>query len=181
MANISCDKCHYVSVRKSKKSLFINENANKSCFQCHQGRRALMFRSAHMPVKEGKMICASCHNPHGGSGPTLLKKASINETCYMCHQGLRGPFLWEHAPVRENCVNCHEPHGSNHKFMLKRKAPYLCQSCHIGRLHSSELVDANNLVGGAGINQWLLLGKACLNCHSRIHGSNHPSGARFQR
>ena len=27
----------------------------------------------------------------------------------------------------------------------------------------------------------LLVGQGCINCHSRIHGSNHPSGARFQR
>ena len=27
----------------------------------------------------------------------------------------------------------------------------------------------------------LLLARACLNCHSAIHGSNHPSGARFTR
>jgi hypothetical protein len=27
----------------------------------------------------------------------------------------------------------------------------------------------------------LLLGGSCLNCHSQIHGSNHPSGAGFAR
>jgi hypothetical protein len=26
-----------------------------------------------------------------------------------------------------------------------------------------------------------VIGRSCSNCHSRIHGSNHPSGARFQR
>jgi hypothetical protein len=26
-----------------------------------------------------------------------------------------------------------------------------------------------------------MLGKNCLNCHSQIHGSNHPSGARLTR
>jgi hypothetical protein len=26
-----------------------------------------------------------------------------------------------------------------------------------------------------------LLGKNCMNCHSQVHGSNHPSGARMTR
>ena len=42
-----------------------------------------------------------------------LKAASVNEQCYTCHTEKRGPFLWEHAPVRESCLNCHTPHGSN--------------------------------------------------------------------
>jgi len=26
-----------------------------------------------------------------------------------------------------------------------------------------------------------MLGRACLNCHSQVHGSNHPSGATLHR
>ena len=26
-----------------------------------------------------------------------------------------------------------------------------------------------------------LAGKACLNCHVLVHGSNHPAGSKFQR
>jgi hypothetical protein len=26
-----------------------------------------------------------------------------------------------------------------------------------------------------------LLGRSCLNCHSQVHGSNHPSGAKLHR
>ena len=26
-----------------------------------------------------------------------------------------------------------------------------------------------------------ILQRSCQNCHSQVHGSNHPSGARFQR
>jgi hypothetical protein len=25
------------------------------------------------------------------------------------------------------------------------------------------------------------LNRGCVNCHAQIHGSNHPSGARFHR
>ncbi len=174
MANVSCDKCHYVMARKSKRRMFINEDSKKACFQCHKDKRARMLRSAHMPLREGKMSCASCHNPHGSLAPNLLIKASTNETCYICHQEKRGPVLWEHAPVREDCGSCHDSHGSNHLSMLKMKPPYLCQACHSNTRHPSSLFDQ-------GSTPRDLLGKACLNCHSRIHGSNHPSGPRLLR
>ena len=174
MANVSCDKCHYVMARKSQRRLFINEDSKKACFQCHKDKRARMLRSAHMPLREGKMDCASCHNPHGSLAPNLLIKATTNETCYICHQEKRGPMLWEHAPVREDCGSCHDSHGSNHLSMLKMKPPYLCQACHSNTFHPSSLYDQGSTARD-------LLGKSCLNCHSRIHGSNHPSGTRFTR
>ena len=179
MSGVGCSNCHYISERRSEKNLFITEDPKKACFQCHKERRAQLQRSSHMPLREGKMDCASCHNPHGGPGPSLLKTASVNETCYTCHAEKRGPMLWEHPPVRENCANCHEPHGSNYPNLLKMKVPYLCQSCHVGAGHPSNIYNANNLPGGTTDQR--LLGKGCLNCHSQVHGSNHPSGPRFQR
>ena len=101
-----------------------------TCFQCHKDRRAQMFRSSHMPMREGKMVCSDCHNPHGSTTEALLKKDSINDVCYTCHAEKRGPFLFEHAPVRENCLNCHDPHGSVNEFSLKLSRPRLCFECH---------------------------------------------------
>ncbi len=181
MANVNCSKCHYVMERRTPKNLFISEDPKKVCFQCHKERRAQLQRSSHMPLREGLMDCASCHNPHGGPGPSLLKTASVNETCYQCHPEKRGPLLWEHPPVRENCANCHDPHGSNYDALLKLKPPYLCQSCHVVQAHPSTIYDGSKIVGGGGTVAQQQLGKACLNCHTQVHGSNHPSGPRFQR
>ena len=179
MNGVGCSNCHYVSERRSMNMLLINEDPKKSCFQCHKERRAQLQRSSHMPLREGKMDCASCHNPHGSTGPGLLKTASVNETCYTCHTEKRGPLVWEHAPVRERCTNCHEPHGSNFPSLLKLKVPYLCQTCHSVAFHPSNIYSGSNLPGAKPAQQ--LLGKGCLNCHSQVHGSNHPSGARLQR
>ncbi len=45
-----------------------------TCFQCHKDRRAQMFRSSHMPLREGKMVCSDCHNPHGSFTEAMLKQ-----------------------------------------------------------------------------------------------------------
>ena len=52
------------------------------CLQCHQMRRAQLQRSSHMPYREGKVTCTSCHNPHGSPNPSQLLQSTINENCY---------------------------------------------------------------------------------------------------
>lgn len=181
ISGVSCNECHYVMGRRSSKNLFKYADPKKACYQCHKERRAQMQRSSHMPLREGLMDCADCHNPHGGPGPSLLKEATVNETCYECHYEKRGPFVWEHAPARENCSNCHEPHGSNFDNLLKIKVPQLCQTCHMAGFHPSTLYEGSQLIGGGGTPARQLLGKGCLNCHSQVHGTNHPSGSRLTR
>ena len=125
-----------------------------------------MFRSSHMPMREGKVVCSDCHNPHGSVTEALLKKDLINDVCYTCHAEKRGPFLFEHEPVRENCDNCHDPHGTINQYSLKLPRPRLCNECH-------SLMDATN-GPGAGSNH--VFGQACENCHVAIHGSNATNG-----
>jgi DmsE family decaheme c-type cytochrome len=128
-----------------------------------------------MPLREGGMTCVDCHNPHGTATPHNLKAQTANELCISCHSDKRGPFLWEHAPVREACLNCHDPHGSNNPQVLAAKTPFLCQRCHISTRHPSTLYDAPDLASNR------LFNRSCVNCHSQIHGSNHPSGKFFLR
>lgn len=168
---VVCTSCHTIHSESPVPTMDV-------CTKCHKSQRARLERSAHMPLREQKVTCMDCHNPHGGIGPGLLKTASVNEACYQCHTEKRGPNLFEHPPVRENCANCHEPHGSNNARLLVKRLPYLCQECHSIRQHPGTLYDGSDLDNPA-IRQ--MRGKACTNCHSMIHGSNHPSGARLQR
>ena len=170
--DVTCDSCHYTMERRTSTGLAINEDAKTICLSCHLENRGQLLKSSHMPVREGKMECSGCHNPHGSYGPKLLKTAPVNETCYTCHAEKRGPFLWEHAPVRENCANCHDSHGSNNTGMLKTKGPFLCLNCHQFGGHPHE--PRYNRVSTN-------LAQGCVNCHNRIHGSNHPSGSKFAR
>lgn len=167
--DVACTNCHQVMVRVSIKGQLKKETELETCFQCHKDRRMQAQRSSHMPLREGKMTCSNCHNPHGSATEAMLKEATINDNCYKCHAEKRGPFLWEHPPVRENCLNCHEAHGSNNEYLLKVQRPRLCQDCHsIGHAAQSPLVVT-------------AFNRSCNNCHSQIHGSNHPSGVLFQR
>jgi DmsE family decaheme c-type cytochrome len=139
---------------------------------------AKLQRVGHMPVREGKMTCTSCHNPHGSTNTRMLRVGNyINETCTSCHAEKRGPFLWDHAPVRQGCNTCHDPHGSNNDRMLVAKLPMLCQRCHIGTKHPSTIYDANQLAKGSN----RLIGRGCVQCHQQIHGSNSPAGNAFLR
>jgi DmsE family decaheme c-type cytochrome len=131
-------------------------------------------------VREGKMACSSCHNPHGSISnvKNLKTGSSVNELCTGCHTEMRGPMLFEHAPVRENCTTCHDPHGSSNDRMLVVRMPMLCQRCHIASKHPATLYDTDQITTNKSNR---MFGRSCVNCHSNIHGSNHPSGQFFMR
>jgi DmsE family decaheme c-type cytochrome len=179
---MACTACHAVMTRSaepgqllkadSRTALGRRRAATEVCLNCHPNQRAQLQRSSHMPLREGKLTCASCHNPHGTVSTALLKDNSVNETCYRCHADKRGPFLWEHPPVRENCLTCHEAHGSINQWMLTVKQPRLCQQCHMESGHNVAAFDAGSR---------FVFNQSCANCHPQVHGSNHPSGVRLQR
>jgi DmsE family decaheme c-type cytochrome len=134
---IACVNCHTLMEKTSGKQMAkltdvtpfgINRAEIEVCGQCHLQRKAQLMRSSHMPMREGKIVCSDCHNPHGGPNPSQLKQTSVNENCYTCHAERRGPFLWEHPPMLEGCNNCHEPHGSVNDRLLKVTDPRLCTS-----------------------------------------------------
>lgn len=195
--NVACTNCHSVHNPKSVNGQLKTKNDAETCFSCHKSERAKMMRTSHHPVREGKMGCSSCHNPHEGNRPKMLKAESINDLCFQCHTEKRGPYLFEHAPVREDCVSCHDVHGSNHERLLVQKMPTLCWNCHFaGGGHYSQTSDLRSTeLGGTAVaagapnpaantnvargSRWT--GRSCLNCHLNIHGSNNPSGAFFVR
>jgi DmsE family decaheme c-type cytochrome len=169
-----CASCHSVhAAPPTAPSLLAEGSVTATCLGCHADlRRSLTQRSRH-PLAEGKMDCASCHDPHGtGTAEHMVRADSNTELCVGCHANKRGPHLWEHAPVRENCLNCHAPHGSNHEGLLVTQTARLCQQCHMQGRHQT--------VAGMPNEPWIF-NRSCLNCHPMIHGSNHPSGVIFQR
>ncbi|MBF0538369.1 MAG: DmsE family decaheme c-type cytochrome [Nitrospirae bacterium] len=185
--DVACDTCHNPhsgndkSLRKAQPDL---------CFGCHKDIRTMTSKQSHHPIREGKVLCSDCHDPHGEFGPKMIKAETANELCYKCHSEKRGPYMFEHPPVEENCLTCHNPHGSNHSRLLVQKMPTLCQDCHdSGSGHPPTPYTA---YGGFGTlsqptastsEAFRLLARSCLNCHTNIHGSNGPAdaGQRFVR
>ncbi len=173
---VACTNCHKIMTEVPAKAQLAKETEIETCGACHPQKRAQTMRSSHMPLREGKMTCTSCHNPHGTATRSLLKEIGLNETCYRCHTEKRGPLLWTHAPVLENCANCHDPHGSNHENLLKVAKPRLCQQCHITSGHP-----INPYGRGDTASLKFVMGRQCVDCHQLIHGSNHPAGKFFER
>ena len=179
--NLSCTTCHSVHTPKSAQNQLVKPTETQVCATCHRLQVVKTERAvAHMPVREGKMSCSSCHNPHGSISnvKNLKVGSSVNETCTTCHAEMRGPMLLEHTPVRENCTTCHDPHGSSNDRMLNVRMPMLCQRCHVATRHPASVYD-NAAITTNKSNR--MFGRSCVNCHSNIHGSNHPSGQFFMR
>jgi DmsE family decaheme c-type cytochrome len=189
-AGLACASCHTIHVGEEEGGdPILSKNVDRGrktnaqaevCFTCHREKRARAYRNVAHPIRYGQMNCSDCHSPHGSMGPSQLVKPTLNETCYTCHAEKRGPFLWEHAPAREDCSNCHTAHGSNHASMLVTKVNQLCQQCHMASYHPSTVYDGADTVPLGG-NDYHILSRGCPNCHTDVHGSNHPAGARWTR
>jgi DmsE family decaheme c-type cytochrome len=176
--NVSCATCHSVHNPKSERAQLKTVRVVETCQTCHKQEAMKVKKSGHMPVREGKMDCTSCHSPHGSNNVRMLRFGnSLNEACASCHAEKRGPFVWDHAAGRENCASCHDPHGSNNDRMLVAKEPMLCQRCHVSSRHPATIYDGTQIAAASN----RAIGRSCVNCHSQIHGSNHPAGDRFLR
>ena len=177
LEEVSCASCHQVHSERDR--VFDALAQQDTCFTCHQKKRADTFKASSHPLRFGSMTCSGCHDPHDGNNDFLLQQSTTNQTCYTCHAEKRGPFLWEHAPASEDCALCHRPHGSNHPALLVKRPPLLCQQCHSPAGHPSVAYTSDE--AESNFNNRFLLGRSCLNCHSQVHGSNHPSGAKLHR
>ena len=201
---VVCSDCHKVHSKDDPTMSKVTQT--EVCENCHKKQRAETHRISTHPIEAGKVSCSDCHNPHGSIGPKQLKKASVNETCFQCHAEKRGPFLWNHASATDDCMNCHTPHGSTVAPLLRQRSPWLCQQCHAGTTpHPGNIYSGASLPGGpiANANQntsttnpvnpitGFRLSQAnppaqfpyrgCTNCHSQVHGSNHPAGIYLLR
>lgn len=173
--DLSCNSCHLLHAKVD--AVLHKKSEAALCYSCHSRQRAQAHLPSHHPIAEGKTACSDCHNAHGSITEYLLKEVSLNDACLTCHQEKRGPFLFEHAPAAEDCSTCHEAHGAVNDNLLTVRGPFLCQQCHMASFHPS------NAFGGAAVGEANknVVGKNCLNCHSQVHGSNHPSGAFLTR
>jgi DmsE family decaheme c-type cytochrome len=186
-SELACTDCHKLHHPRGDPVLAQARQA-EVCVACHKTQRADFHKPSAHPVlrggatlQGGLMTCSSCHAPHGSPAQAGLNKSTLNQTCYSCHADKRGPLLWEHQPVAEDCGLCHVPHGSGRPALLAKSPALLCQQCHSSAGHPSVPRTANGLPGGSAGGTVFIVAGSCSNCHSKVHGSNHPSGAKLLR
>jgi len=179
---VACTDCHKMHNPRGD-AVLVKASQPEVCYACHANQRADFHKSSAHPVRFGLMGCSDCHNAHGSRGPAMLAQPTLNQTCYSCHAEKRGPVLWEHAPVAEDCALCHTAHGSVRTALLTKSPPLLCQQCHSPAGHPPLPRTPGSLPGGttSGSSSMFLVGGSCTNCHSQVHGSNHPAGSKLMR
>jgi len=166
--DLKCTGCHAIHPEEGRgltfagdrveapRALGSRQSLNAKCLQCHKKQEAQSSLPYHHPIREGKMTCLDCHDPHGGSAGNNLNVANANQLCFQCHAEYQGPFSYQHPPVTEDCMNCHAPHGSPNQNMLTVSQPALCLQCHSAHHNGASLP----------------LIDRCTNCHNAIHGSD---------
>ena len=179
--NVGCVDCHTVHSTDVGETRTV---AYDACRGCHGEVFAELQLPSHHPVREAKMDCASCHDPHAASERMLRAVLRVNDLCTDCHQEKEGPFLFEHEPVQEDCRTCHVPHGSVADNLLVANEPALCLQCHEPHFHSGYRASESHAVDVGGFereNPWgvegmnLAFTTNCSQCHSQVHGSDLPS------
>lgn len=167
--DIGCTTCHSPHNAKIQRSL-LKESQPQLCYGCHTVQKAEFARPYRHRVNEGLVLCSDCHNVHGSELLRQVRTSSNqDQICFKCHTDTRGPFVYEHLPVKtEGCVACHTPHGSTNPRLLKvSQVNLLCLQCHTLAMSS---VPSQPPIGPAH-NQSVKY-QACTMCHAFIHGSN---------
>lgn len=172
---VSCTACHKVHAN-GPNGLVVRQASgiNHQCANCHLNVWAQFQRPNRHKLPEGAMSCVDCHNPHGSIRPAMMQSFGANEPgCFHCHGDKRGPFTFEHGPVRfEGCGACHEPHGSaNPRMLIRQEVRLVCLECHANLPIAAS---ANSVFGVVPPSFHDLRSprfRNCTICHQKIHGS----------
>jgi DmsE family decaheme c-type cytochrome len=172
---VSCVACH--AMHKSPEELRPRKMTaiNAKCAQCHTAVWASFQRPYKHKLPEGAMSCVDCHNPHGTQLPRSIQTVFANEPgCFRCHGDKRGPFVFEHAPVRfQGCATCHEPHGSaNPRMLTRQEVRFTCLECHANTPVTAAVSGTLGGVPPAFHDLRNPRFQYCVVCHVKVHGSN---------
>lgn len=162
--NVGCMDCHSPHHATEEQFLLVKSQPDL-CYGCHTTTKADFAKPYHHRVNEGLVKCSDCHNVHGTTAIRQVRALPGGDAvCFKCHADKRGPFAYEHVPVKtEGCSSCHAVHGStNPRFLRVSQVNLLCLQCHTFPVQGP--------IGPAHNNAAKY--QACTSCHVTIHGSN---------
>lgn len=138
---------------------------NELCASCHRRQVSEARQFSHHPLLEGRMKCTSCHDAHAVDQDRAHADGAVSEKCLQCHEQLRGPFRFEHDPVKagglgDGCLECHRPHGSPNRALTTLFSRGLCVQCHTDIQRDPPHRARTGDCWRSG-------------CHTAMHGSNH--------
>lgn len=180
-----CESCHgpgSLHVEDGTGKFIVNPGPKpEACFQCHLETASQFSLQYHHPVKEGRMTCNDCHDPHGHDMKLArgMQVGRVNESCAQCHREQTRPHVFEHEALREGCTTCHNPHGSINEKMLVERDNNLCLKCHAQVVAPGAA--ARSIVIGKRDHTAFLSQGTCFSagCHTAIHGSNINPHLRY--
>lgn len=183
IGSTGCEACHgagslHVKAGGSKGTIINPRKSPETCFQCHVDKRGDFGLPNSHQVRDGKMSCGDCHDPHEGkaikgSGASM---ESERETCTKCHTAQKGPFVFQHNAMKEGCTACHSPHGSVNAKMLVARDANLCLRCHLQTTNTNGTIFA-----GGEDHRTRLQNGTCwsVGCHEAVHGSHSSKPLRY--
>jgi predicted CXXCH cytochrome family protein len=149
-----CEFCHQVPAEGGPTRLV--EAREPLCFRCHKKDQ---FKGSFVHGPSAAGACITCHDPHGGSVPGMLRIAGP-QMCMECHKDLSARLAnakFQHKAAGNDCTDCHSPHRSEQRYMLTSAVPSLCGKCHekVTRDQQTAEVKHSPVTKDA----------ACMNCH----------------
>lgn len=180
---LGCEACHgagslHLEVGGGRGQYIINPGKNpETCYQCHLEIKAAFNLQYHHPVRERRMNCTDCHNPHGEDiyKAKGMRMGRENEVCMQCHREQARPRVFEHEALRDGCTICHRPHGSINDKMMVENDNNLCLKCH------AQIAMPGLITIGDFSHTTRLAEGTCWSagCHTAVHGSDINPHMRY--
>ncbi|MFO7785572.1 MAG: cytochrome c3 family protein [Desulfatiglandales bacterium] len=179
---MSCESCHgqgslHLEVGGGMGQYIINPSENpESCYQCHTQIQVAFNLEYHHPVREERLTCTGCHDPHGdiylARGMRMGREDAV---CSQCHEEHTRPRVFVHEALREGCTVCHRAHGSINDKLLVENDNNLCLKCH------AQLSMPGSMVIGDFPHTTRLAEGTCWSagCHTAVHGSDINPHLRY--
>jgi len=180
---LGCEACHgqgslHMEGGGGKGQYIINPGRNPdACYPCHLGVKMAFNLQYHHPVRERRMNCMYCHDPHGEDiyKAKGMRAGRENDVCMQCHRDKSRPRVFEHEALREGCTICHRAHGSINDKMLVENDNNLCLKCH------AQIGLRNSITIGTVSHTTRLAQGTCWSagCHTAVHGSDINPHLRY--